>query len=420
MNKEKRRVVVTGCGAITPIGLDAQNTWEQCLKGVSGIAPITHFDPSAFACQIAAQVKGFDVTQYLEVKEVKKVDLFSQFAIAAADEALIDAKLIKGRAEKIDGIDPNKTGSIFGVGIGGLSTLERYHQAYLEGGPRRISPFLIPGMISNLAPGNLAIRYGLKGVNFTIQSACTSATHAIGESFRLIQNGLLDVVVSGGAESTITHTGIGGFCALKALSTRNNEPERASRPFDKDRDGFVMGEGAVVLILEERERAVLRGATIYGEVVGYGASCDAYHITAPSIDGEGARSAITQAIESAGILPTDIGYVNAHGTSTDANDSAETAAIKEVFGSWAKEGLVVSSTKSMTGHLLGAAGAIEAMFSLLSLRDGIVPPTINLDTPSPDCDLDYVPHRARKIELQYSISNSFGFGGTNGCLVFKR
>lgn len=408
------RVVITGIGIISPLGLTTDETWEAAKAGKSGIAPITRFDVSAFATRFGGEVKGFSPDKFIEHKEVKKLDLFSQYAIAASAEAWEQSKLATA------GYNPSRMGCILGVGIGGLTTLEKYHEAYLTGGPRKISPFLIPGMISNLAPGNVAIKYGLKGVNFTVTSACTSATHALGESYRMIKLGIQDCVITGGTESTITPIGIGGFNALKALSTRNDDPEKASRPFDKDRDGFVMGEGAAILVLESYDKAKARGANIIAEVIGYGASCDAYHITAPSEGGEGAIACMTEAINDAGIKPADVHYVNAHGTSTPANDESETQAIKSVFGSWAKEGLLVSSTKSMTGHLLGAAGAIEAGFCALSLRDGVVPPTINLDNPSEGCDLDYVQHKARKKDITIAISNSFGFGGTNATVVFKK
>jgi len=304
------------------------------------------------------------------------------------------------------------------IGIGGITTHEKYHRAFIEGGPRKISPFLIPAMISNLGPGNVAIRFGLKGINFTITSACTSATHAIGESYRMIAHGLQDAIITGGAESAVTPMGVGGFCSMKALSTRNDEPEKASRPFDRDRDGFVFSEGAAILVLESLDSARARGAKIYGEVIGYGSSCDAYHITAPSADGENAMSSMRNAILDANIKPEEISYVNAHGTSTPANDLTETRAIKAVFGEYAHKGLLVSSTKSMTGHLLGAAGAIEAIFSVLAIVDGVVPPTINLDNPGEGCDLDYVPHTARKAAISKVISNSFGFGGTNASVIF--
>lgn len=407
----KRRVVVTGLGAVSPLGNSVAATWEGAKTSRSGVARVTRFDVSAFSSHIAAEVKGFDPLAYIEAKEVKKLDLFSQFALAAAQEAWDDAKLGES------GITKSKMGCILGIGIGGIATLERFHQAYLEGGPKKISPFLIPAMISNLGPGNIAIRFGLKGVNFVITSACTSGTHAIGESYRMVAEGVQDVVVTGGSESAVTAIGLGGFCAMRALSTRNDAPEKASRPFDRDRDGFVLGEGAAVLVLESLESAQKRGAKIYAEVIGYGASCDAYHITSPCVDGEGAIGCMKAAIDSAGLKPEDIQYINAHGTSTDANDITETTAIKTLFGEHAKKGLMVSSTKSMTGHLLGAAGAIEALFCSLAIADGVVPPTINLDNPAEGCDLDYVPHTARKFNLKTAMSNSFGFGGTNASVV---
>ena len=399
-------------GIVSPLGLTRESTWTAAKEGKSGVGPITRFDASAFATNIAAEVKGFSADAFIEPKDQKKQDLFSQYAIAATHEALEDAKLL----EQTTYAKP-KMGCILGVGIGGLNILEKYHKAYLEGGPRKISPFLIPGMISNLGPGNVAIKYGLQGVNYTVTSACTSSTHAIGESFRMIADGLQDVVVTGGSESTVCPIGIGGFNALKALSTRNEEPEKASRPFDKDRDGFVLGEGCAILVLEDLESAVKRGAKIYAEVLGYGFSCDAYHMTAPSEGGEGAVACMHHALESAGIKPSQVDYLNAHGTSTPANDISETAGIKTVFGEWATKGLLVSSTKSMTGHLLGAAGAIEAAFCTLAIRDSVVPPTINLDNPQEGCDLDYVAHKARNHTVKVAMSNSFGFGGTNASVV---
>lgn len=409
----KRRVVVTGIGAITPVGNTVQEAWKNVVEGRSGVTRITRFDPSPFTTQIAAEVKGFDAAQYIEAKEIKKLDLFTQYAVASAEQAVADSGVLSAHA-------PHRMGCVIGVGIGGLPILERYHEAFLEGGPRKISPFLIPAMISNLAPGNIAIKYGLKGPNFTVTSACTSGLHAIGESYRMIAYGIQDVMVTGGSESAICPMGIGGFCAMKAMSTRNDEPERASRPFDKDRDGFIMGDGAAVLVLEELEAARQRGAKIYAEVVGYGASCDAFHITAPCTDGEGAVKCMTLALEDAGIAPEKVGYVNAHGTSTPANDVSETAAIKQVFGAWANNGLLVSSTKSVTGHLLGAAGAVEAMFSVLAIDSGVIPPTMNLENPEETCDLDYVAGTARQQKVDYVISNNYGFGGTNGSLVFGR
>jgi 3-oxoacyl-[acyl-carrier-protein] synthase II len=409
---QKRRVAITGLGIISPLGITRESTWTAAKEGKSGVGPITRFDSSAFSTHIAAEVKGFSADAFIEPKDQKKQDLFSQYAIAATHEALDDAKLLDQTT-----YEKPKMGCILGVGIGGLNILEKYNQAYLEGGPRKISPFLIPGMISNLGPGNVAIKYGLQGVNYTVTSACTSSTHAIGEAFRMIADGLQDVVVTGGSESTVCPIGIGGFNALKALSTRNEEPEKASRPFDKDRDGFVLGEGCAILVLEDLETAVKRGAKIYAEVLGYGFSCDAYHMTAPSEGGEGAVACMRHALESAGVKPEQVDYLNAHGTSTPANDISETQGIKTVFGDWAKKGLLVSSTKSMTGHLLGAAGAIEAAFCTLAIRDGVVPPTINLDTPQEGCDLDYVAHKARTHKVNVAMSNSFGFGGTNASIV---
>ncbi len=411
---QRRRVVVTGIGIISPLGNTREESWAGAKEGRSGVGQITRFDAAAFATHFAAEVKGFSPDPFIEFKEQKKQDLFSQYAVAGAHEALTDAKLLGDKTS----YDAAKMGCVLGVGIGGLMILEKYYAAYLEGGPKKISPFLIPGMISNLGPGNVAIKYGLKGVNYTVTSACTSSTHAIGEAFRMIADGMQDMMVTGGAESTVSPVGIGGFCALKALSTRNDDPQRASRPFDKDRDGFVLGEGCTIMVLEELGNAVKRGAQIYGEVLGYGTSCDAHHMTAPSVDGEGAINCMRNALQWAGLNPNDIGYLNAHGTSTPANDSSETAAIKTVFGAWAHNGLLVSSTKSMTGHLLGAAGAIEAAFCLLAMRDSIVPPTINLDNPDEGCDLDYVPHKARQHKVQIAMSNSFGFGGTNASLIF--
>jgi 3-oxoacyl-[acyl-carrier-protein] synthase II len=410
----RRRVVITGLGVISPLGNSVADNWDAAIAGKSGIGPITRFDVSAFAAQIAGEVRNFDILKYLDAKEVKKHDFFSQYAIAASQEAWDDSGL-----EKLS-FDKARCGCILGIGIGGLNVLEKYIQAYLEGGPRKISPFLIPAMISNLGPGNIAIRYGLKGVNYTVTSACTSATHAIGESYRMIADGVQDFMVTGGSESAVTPVGLGGFASMKALSTRNEEPQKASRPFDRDRDGFVLSEGSAILVLESLDSAISRGAKIYAEVIGYGFSCDAYHITAPCVDGAGAIACMQHALQDAGLQPDQIDYVNAHGTSTPANDSGETLAIKQVFGPWAKSGLMVSSTKSMTGHLLGAAGAIEAMFTTLALKNSIVPPTINLENPSEGCDLDYVPGVARKANLRAAISNSFGFGGTNSSIVLAK
>jgi 3-oxoacyl-[acyl-carrier-protein] synthase II len=413
---QRRRVVITGMGIVSPLGLTVEDSWQGAKEGRSGVGPITRFDASAFATKIAAEVKGFSADPFIDFKDQKKQDLFSQYAIAATHEALTKSNLLASSGP----YEPAKMGCVLGVGIGGLMILEKYHQAYLEGGPKKISPFLIPGMISNLGPGNVAIKYNLKGVNYTVTSACTSSTHAIGEAYRMVADGLQDVMVTGGSESTVCPIGIGGFNALKALSTRNEAPEKASRPFDKDRDGFVLGEGCAILVLEALESAVKRGSPIYAEVLGYGSSCDAYHMTAPCVDGEGAVRCMRNAVEAAGVKLEQVDYLNAHGTSTPANDTSETAAIKTVFGEHAKKGLLVSSTKSMTGHLLGAAGAIEAAFSVLAIKDGVVPPTINLDNPDEGCDLDYVPHKAREREVNVAMSNSFGFGGTNATLVFGK
>lgn len=418
-NSSKRRVVVTGLGLLCPLGNSVSISWDAALKGRSGIGPITRFDASTFPSRLAGEVRGFDPSQYFETKEIKKHDPFSQLAIAATQEAWEAARLPTPGEGAAPAYDPGRMGCILGIGIGGISTLERYHQLLLEGGIRKVSPFLIPAMISNLGPGNVGIRFALKGVNFTVTSACTSSTHAIGEAYRMIAGGVQDLVVTGGSESAVTPIGVGGFCAMKALSTRNDEPEKASRPFDRDRDGFVLGEGAGIIILEELEAARKRGAPIYCEVAGYGASCDAYHITAPPPEGEGAIACMKLALEEAGLEPKQVSYVNAHGTSTPANDVTETTAIKSVFGEWARSGLLVSSTKSMTGHLLGAAGAAEAVFSILAIRDQIVPPTINLDNPGEGCDLDYVAHKARKSTVHAAMSNSFGFGGTNAAVIFR-
>jgi 3-oxoacyl-[acyl-carrier-protein] synthase II len=414
-----RRVVVTGMGGITPLGLDMPTTWRKAVEGQSGIAKITHFNSEGFSCNIAGEVKGFDPLNYFDAKEVKKLDLFTQFAVAAACEALVDAGCDKAKEGSLP-YDNDMCGCILGVGIGGIAVLERNHEQYLNGGPRKISPFLIPGMITNMGPGIIGIRNSLKGVNYTIQSACTSASHALGEAYRMVRSGLQDMVVTGGAEAAITPIGIGGFCSMKALSTRNEDPARASRPFDRDRDGFVMGEGSVVLIVESLEGAMARGAKIYGEIVGYGFSCDAYHMTAPCVDGAGAVAAMRAALKSGGISPNMVDYVNAHGTSTPANDVAETVAIKTVFGTHANERLLVSSTKSVTGHLLGAAGAVEAAFCLKALQESIVPPTATLENPDEGCDLDYVQGSARSVPLKIAVSNSFGFGGTNAALVFAK
>lgn len=411
---EPRRVVVTGLGLVTPLGTGLQNNWEALVGGRSGITRIDRFpNIEAFSSRIAGQVQGFRAEDFIEAKEIKKMDLFIQYSVAAAGMAMEDSGL------KIDPQESANVGVIIGVGLCGIDTIEATERAYLEGGPRKISPFFIPKVISNLAPGQVAIRHGAKGVNWTPTSACASGTHAIGEAFHLIRRGLQNAVIAGGAESAITPLGVGGFSAMKALSTRNDEPERASRPFDKERDGFVIAEGAGVLILEEREMALKRGAKIYAEVAGYGANGDAHHITAPAPEGDGAARCMALALKDAAMMPSDIDYINAHGTSTEYNDANETLAIKRVFGEQAFK-LAVSSSKSMTGHLLGAAGAIEGIFSVLALHHGVIPPTINYENPDPECDLDYVPNQARKTAIRAALSNSFGFGGTNACVVFRR
>jgi len=411
---EQRRVVVTGMGLVTPLGIGLEKNWQALVAGQSGIRKIDRFpNVDAFASRIAGQVPDFHAEDFIEPKEIKKMDLFIQYSVAAASMAMEHSGF------KIDPQEAENVGVIIGVGLCGIDTIEATERAYLDGGPRKISPFFIPKVISNLAPGQIAIRHGAKGVNWTPTSACASGNNAIGEAFHLIRRGLQDVVIAGGAESAITPLGVGGFSAMKALSTRNDEPERASRPFDKGRDGFIIAEGSGVLILEEREKAIKRGAKIHGEVIGYGANGDAHHITAPAPEGEGAARCMRLALKDAGVAPSDIDYINAHGTSTEYNDANETQAIKKVFGEHAFK-LPVSSTKSMTGHLLGAAGAVEGVFSVLALGHGIIPPTINYENPDPDCDLDYVPNQARRADIRVALSNSFGFGGTNACVIFRR
>ncbi|HEX6174062.1 MAG TPA: beta-ketoacyl-ACP synthase II [Candidatus Binatia bacterium] len=411
---EQRRVVVTGMGLVTPLGTGVEKNWEALIAGRSGIRRVSRFSNlEAYPSQIAGEVPDFSPTDFIELKEIKKMDLFIQYAVAAAAMAMTDSGL------KIDADLAEQVGVIIGVGLCGIDTIETTKEAILQGGPRKISPFFIPKVISNLAPGQIAIRHGAKGINLTPTSACASGTHAIGEAYHLIRRGLQDAVITGGAESAITPLAVGGFAAMKALSTRNDEPERASRPFDRDRDGFVIAEGSGVLILEERERALHRGAKIYAELVGYAANGDAHHMTAPSPEGEGAARCMKLALKDAGLAPTDVDYINAHGTSTEYNDANETMAIKRVFGEQAAK-LAVSSTKSMTGHLLGAAGAVEGVFSALTLHHGLIPPTINYDNPDPQCDLDYVPNEARKADLKVVLSNSFGFGGTNACVIMRR
>ncbi len=410
---DRKRVVVTGVGMITPVGIGVDSSWNNLIEGRPGIGKITQFDASAFPTQIAGEVQGFNPEDYIELKEIKKMERFIHFSVAAASMAVNDAGL------KITDKTADRTGVIVGSGIGGLHAIEHYHSAFLEKGPRRISPFFIPMLIVNLASGQISIKFGAKGPNSAVATACATGSHSIGDAFRIIQRGDADAMIAGGTEAVITPLGIGGFNAMKALSTRNNEPEKASRPFDAERDGFVMGEGAGIVILEDLETAENRGARIYAEIVGYGMTADAYHITAPSPGGEGAARCMEMALKDGGANPSEINYINAHGTSTKYGDEIETTAIKTVFGEYARK-VSVSSTKSMTGHLLGAAGGVEAVVTVLSICNDIVPPTINLDNPDPECDLDYVPLKARKMTVNYGLTNSFGFGGTNACLLFKK
>jgi 3-oxoacyl-[acyl-carrier-protein] synthase II len=408
-----RRVVITGVGLVSPLGIGTQANWNALCDGRSGIGPITHFDASQFSAQIAGEVKDFDPQNFIPKKDVKKMDVFIQFAIAASQFAMDDAGL--SVTEDI----ATRVGVFIASGIGGFSTIEREHRALLEGGPRRISPFFIPASIINLAAGQVSIRFSAKGPNSATCTACSASAHAIGDAFEIIQRNDADIMIAGGSEAAITPMGVGGFAAMRALSTRNDDPARASRPFDRDRDGFIMGEGAGVVILEELEFAKRRGAPIYAELVGYGMSADAYHITAPSENGEGGMRVMSMALRRACVSPSQVDYVNAHGTSTPAGDAIETLAIKHVFGDHARN-LAISSTKSMTGHLLGAAGGLEAGITVLAIKHQVIPPTINYDNPDPKCDLDYVPNQARGARVEYALSNSFGFGGTNGALLFKR
>ncbi len=410
---EKRRVVVTGLGLVTPLGTGVDISWQALLEGKSGIGPITHFDASAFPVRIAGEVPDFDPEQYIEYKEIKKMDRFIHFAMGAASMAMEDSGL------EINDENADRVGVVIGSGIGGLPAIEHYHSVLLEKGHRRISPFFIPMLIINLAAGQVSMKYGAKGPNSAVATACATGTHAIGDAFKIIQRGDADAVIAGGAEAVIAPLAVGGFAAMKALSTRNDEPEKASRPFDKERDGFIMGEGAGIVVLETLESALKRKAVIHAEVVGYGMSGDAYHMTTPAPGGDGMFRCIDAAVMDAGVEPEKVSYINAHGTSTKFNDEHETAAIKKVFGDHAYK-LAVSSTKSMTGHLLGAAGGVEAVISVLTVMNNIVPPTINLDNPDPECDLDYVPHEARELEIDCVLSNSFGFGGTNACLAFRK
>ncbi len=409
----KRRVVVTGLGMVTPLGTGVDKNWDAICAGRSGIRKITKFDVSRFPCKIAGEVPDFNSEDWLDKKQIRRFDIFVHYAIASARMAIEDAGL------KIGSEDAHRVGCITGSGLGGLSMLEHYHKVLLEKGPERISPFFIPGMIANMAPGQIAIEFGLKGPNLSIETACAASCHAVGEAFRMIREGIADVMITGGSEMVVTPLALGGFCAMKALATSfNDEPEKASRPFDLRREGFVMGEGAGILVLEELGHALRRDAPIYAEIVGYGTSADAYHVAAPDPDGEGAYLCMKNALMDSGLRPEEIDYINAHGTSTKLNDLSECKAIKRLFGDHAYC-LSISSTKSMIGHLLGGAGGVEAIYTVLAIRNGIIPPTINYENPDPELDLDYVPNKARKAEIRAAISNSFGFGGTNATLVFK-
>ena len=409
MNK---RVIITGMGIVSPLGVDVEKNWAAVCQGISGIGPITRFDASDFASKIAGEVKGFNPEDFIDKKEAKKMDVFIHYALASGKMAIQDSQL------KIDESNADRVGVLVGAGIGGLSTIERYHSILLQQGPKKISPFFIPMLIVNLAPGQISIYFGARGPNSSVVTACATGNHSIGEAFKVIQRGDADAMIAGGAEAVITPLAVGGFSAMRALSTRNDEPEKASRPFDKNRDGFIIAEGAGVLILENLEHALKRGAKIYAEIVGFGSNADAYHISAPSPNGIGAARCMEVAMKDAGISYDEIDYVNAHGTSTPLNDISETMAMKTVFKDHAKK-VAISSTKSMTGHLLGAAGGVEAIYSILAIKYGVIPPTINYETPDPECDLDYVPNEARESKVRVTMSNSFGFGGTNATLIFK-
>jgi 3-oxoacyl-[acyl-carrier-protein] synthase II len=409
----KKRVVVTGVGALTPVGNTAREFWTAICEGRSGIGPITHFDPNRLDSRIAGEVRDFDPLRFVDKKDVKKMDRFIHLAVAAGAEAVEDAKI------DFDQVDPTRAGCLVGSGIGGILSILEWHKVLLEKGPGRISPFFIPSVIVNMASGQLSLRYKLKGPNSAVITACATGNHAIGDAYRLIQRDAADLMLAGGSEAMINELCVAGFCSMKALSTRNDEPERASRPFDAGRDGFVCGEGAGVLIVESLDHARRRGARIYAEVIGYGMTADAHHMTAPDPDGDGATRAMAAALADAGIAPEAVGYINAHGTSTEYNDKTETLAIKRLFGEHAHK-LAVSSTKSMLGHLLGAAGGVEAIVTVLALHHGILPPTINYEVPDPECDLDYIPNTSRKAQVEVAISNGFGFGGTNATLAFRR
>ncbi|MFL6350590.1 MAG: beta-ketoacyl-ACP synthase II [Bryobacteraceae bacterium] len=408
-----RRVVITGIGLLSSVGTGTEECWSAIKNGKNGIGPITQFDASEFSCRIAGEVKDFDPLRYVDKRDVKKMGRFIQFAMAATEFAVASARL------DVSSVDSERLGVYIGSGIGGFEVIEREHKILLERGPSRISPFFIPSCIVNLASGYVSIRYGAKGPNSATATACTTSAHSIGDSFRLIQHGDADVMISGGSEACVTPMGIGGFAAMRALSTRNDEPQKASRPWDKERDGFVVGEGSGILILEELDHAKRRGASVFAEIIGYGMSSDAFHITSPPDDGDGACRVMRNALRDAKLDTSEVQYVNAHGTSTGVGDRAETIALKRAFGRYA-ENIAVSSTKSMTGHVLGGAGGLEAGITVLAIRDQIAPPTINYEFPDPACDLDYVPNQARPMQIQHALSNSFGFGGTNGCLIFKR
>ncbi len=410
-----RRVVVTGIGLVTPLGVGVDPSWSALLAGQSGAAPITLFDAAGYRTRFAAEVKGFSPDPWINHRKLKELDRYSQFAVVSAVMAWADA----GLGDELPQRERDRIGTIVGVGIGGIETIERHHRTLLEKGPNRVSPYFIPAAISNMAAGQVAMRLGLRGINYCTTSACASGAHAIGEAMRLVQRGAAEIMVAGGAEAAITPLGVAGFNAMLALSTRNDEPTKASRPWDRGRDGFVMGEGAGILVIEERERALARGAKIYAELVGYGATDDAHHVTQPAPEGEGAQRAMREALADGALDATRVGYINAHGTSTVQGDMQESRAVRSVFGAHA-ERLAVSSTKSMTGHLLGAAGGVEAAFTALALKHGVLPPTINLDDPDPACDLDYVPNAARRAEVDVALSNSFGFGGTNVTLALAR
>ena len=408
-----RRAVVTGIGIVSPLGLGIEENWNNLMQGKSGIGPITRFDTSNFATRIAGEVKDFHPEDFIPKKELRKMDPFLQFALVAARLALDDSRL------QMTPELSERAGVIMGCGLGGIATIEEYHKALIEYGPKKVSPFFIPMIISNMAPGLISIYHGLKGPNLSVQTACAAGTHAIGQAFHMIRDDIADVMFCGGVEATISALSVAGFNAMRALSTRNDEPEKASRPFDLHRDGFVMGEGSAVLVLEEQQMALERGAKIYAEVIGFGASGDAYHMAAPAPDGEGAARCMASALRDAGIQPADVDYINAHGTSTELNDKFETQAIKAIFGDHARK-IGISSTKSMTGHLLGAAGGLEGAYTALAIERQIMPPTINYEYPDPDCDLDYVPNQPRPTVIRIALSNSFGFGGTNGALLFKK